>query len=54
MDKFSVVLDEDKVKTGSTKSSCPSCGMALDVKPGEIPICPNCGTEPWEKRPAVK
>lgn len=47
MDKLGVVLEDEKVKTGSEGALCPTCGTKLS-KPQ---WCPKCGTEPFEKRP---
>ncbi len=58
MDKYSVVLDDEKVKTGSASKTCPSCGrglattLILGTNTPET-YCANCGTEPWEKRTPV-
>ena len=49
MDKYAVVIDDEKVKTGSGgKPSCPGCGG-----PAHSGHCGKCGTEPFEKRPAL-
>jgi hypothetical protein len=53
MEKYSVVIDDEKTKTASEGKTCPKCGRALgtkDLNP-PIPHCFNCGTEPFEKRP---
>lgn len=65
MEKYGVEYDNEKVKTGSEGTRCPKCGAELHVyfpkhrevgksteqssDPGQ-PWCPNCGTEPWEKK----
>lgn len=58
MDKYSVVLDDEKTKTSSTTQVCPKCGRKLITHPPattvEIPYCDNCGTEPFEKQPEQK
>lgn len=51
MEKLGVVLDDDKTKTASTSTSCPQCGGTIE---NGARWCPNCGTEPWEKRPEKK
>ena len=54
MDKYGVVLDEEKTKTAGTDEKCPKCGSALGfgkMIAKEFPFCPKCGTEPWEKKP---
>jgi hypothetical protein len=48
MEKLGVVLDDEKTKTAEKTGQikCPRCGAdAPDCH------CPNCGTEPFEKRP---
>lgn len=54
MDKYSVVTDEELEKTsgpgGGKLATCPKCGRALDPN-ANVPHCPGCGTEPFEKRP---
>ena len=60
MEKYSVVLDQEKVKTAKEADdavSCPKCGAVIHYSHGEkesFPWCPKCGTEPWEKRPDPK
>lgn len=58
MEKYNVVIDDEKTKTASTSKTCPDCGREL---PGQGPnkngdvlppwFCSNCGTKPFEKRP---
>ncbi len=61
MDKYSVVLEpEDESKTAGAARTCPTCGRTN--LPGAGPdrngyvwplwYCPNCGTEPFEKKPS--
>jgi hypothetical protein len=47
MEKLGVVIDDEKVKTGSKGMTCPSCGTSLLSKSK----CDSCGTEPFEKKP---
>lgn len=53
MEKYAVVLDDEKVKEAAEKphaeklGSCPECGEKI-AQPG---FCRRCGTEPFEKRP---
>jgi uncharacterized Zn finger protein (UPF0148 family) len=57
MDKYSVVLDDEKTKTAGKSHKCPQCGTDLPSKDGDVTppqYCPNCGTEPFEKRPERK
>jgi len=50
MDKYAVVLDDQHVKTAMEgPGSCPSCGSRKVDTRGLTPMCPNCGTRPWEK-----
>jgi hypothetical protein len=52
MEKRGVVLDDEKTKQASTENHCPKCGAELGKSVNfEGPWCPNCGTEPFEKRP---
>lgn len=45
MEKYAVVLDEEKTKTAGQGRSCPGCGAQISGA-----HCPNCGTKPFEKR----
>jgi len=49
MEKLGVQTDKEKVKTaeGGAKS-CPRCGLTL-IPNTNVPQCPQCGTEPFEK-----
>lgn len=38
----------DNVKTAAEKGRCPICGAETTGSP---PVCPNHGSEPFEKRP---
>lgn len=49
MEKYAVVLDDDKSKTAGAGSSCPDCGIKLEQT--NPPKCSKCGTKPFEKRP---
>lgn len=57
MDKYAVELDNSLVKLASKGGNCPKCGRLLHAKDGAsgafVPpqYCPDCGTEPFEKRP---
>lgn len=46
MEKYAVVLDDEKVKTANAGRLCPSCGSNIDTPK----YCPNCGTKPFEKQ----
>jgi hypothetical protein len=55
MDKYAVVLDEEHLKTAmSGQTTCPSCGSRKVSTRSLTPVCPNCGTEPWEPHAAKK
>jgi ribosomal protein L37AE/L43A len=54
MDKYAVVLDDEKTKTAgdADHSTCPICGGRVTQGSEEaIPFCDNCGTKPFEKKP---
>lgn len=58
MEKYGVVLDDEKVKTAGSDKTCPTCGTPLAstaYAQGEIVsppwYCPKCGTKPFEKQP---
>lgn len=48
MDKLGVDIDKDKTKTASQTKTCPGCGAELQAGVN-VPLCPNCGTKPFEK-----
>ena len=52
MEKRSVVLDDENVKTSSETKTCPDCGGELN--PLDPRYCDRCGTKPWEKKPDNK
>jgi hypothetical protein len=47
MEKYGVQVDPEKVKEGGMKD----CEAVLDLS-GSVPICPHCGSKPFEKPPA--
>jgi uncharacterized Zn finger protein (UPF0148 family) len=49
MDKYAVVLDDEKTKTAGTDNTCPKCGRTVEHMNDGFPHCPNCGTAPFEK-----
>lgn len=49
MEKFGVVLDDEKTKTAGSQKNCPQCGTELPNS--SVAHCVNCGTKPWEKVP---
>lgn len=56
MDKLGVVFEEETIKTAAQKKvpSCPKCGEEKVEYNQLLFWCPNCGTEPFEKRPELK
>jgi len=50
MKKFGVSEDKDLKKTAEDPNSgkCPACGGRL-VQHGNVILCENCGSEPFEK-----
>ena len=52
MEKYAVVIDEEKTKTSSKDRTCPQCGKKLPEVGGAMSRdwCPECGTEPFEKK----
>jgi rubrerythrin len=52
MDKLGVEVEKTKEaldKEAGDKATCPKCGSAL-VKDTNVPQCPYCGSEPFEKK----
>ena len=49
IDKHGYVPEEkdDTIKEAAVKGRCPKCGAETNGSP---PACPNCGSEPFEKR----
>lgn len=47
MDKHGYEQDQDLGKTATEKGKCPQCGSPLS---GQPPVCPKCGSEPFEKK----
>lgn len=50
MDKYGVVLDDEKIKSAAVGQKCPKCGRESEELEGK-PWCPGCGFEPFEKKP---
>lgn len=55
-EKYAVEIDTEKVKVaeslaaGVKPAACPKCGSNdVDYAPN-VPVCPVCGTEPFEVR----
>lgn len=55
MEKLGVAYEEEAVKTAGAKKSrhCPKCGEECIENNQFLMWCPNCGTEPFEKKLAV-
>jgi len=52
MEKYGVVTNEELVKAASQEGQpCPECGSTKVDYTGLTPLCPKCGTKPWEKKP---
>lgn len=50
MEKYAVMLDQEKIKTaGSHSPRCSQCGSALEPI-SNVSKCPQCGTKPFEKQ----
>ena len=51
MDKYGVETEKQD-KTAGDKPKCPDCGKDLeDPDKTGVPICPNDGSKPFEKKP---
>jgi len=53
VEKFGVVVDEDRTKEASVDASpaCPRCGeRLLSWEKNNVPRCPKCGTAPFEAK----
>jgi uncharacterized Zn finger protein (UPF0148 family) len=50
IEKYAVVLDNEKTKQASSSKHCPLCNRLLEELDGK-PWCPTHGYEPFEKRP---
>lgn len=50
MEKYGYEPDKPKdlEKRAGDKARCPSCGNLLT---GHPPVCPNCGSRPFERSP---
>lgn len=47
MEKYGYEKDDETAKTAAEKGKCPECGSLLEGSP---PVCPKCGSEPFEKK----
>jgi len=49
MDKYGVdeSVDQERLEKASA-AGCPRCGAKVELH-GDLLVCPNCGTEPFEK-----
>jgi hypothetical protein len=58
VEKLGVTYEDEAVKTASTKKTkslaCPRCGGECIENNQFLMWCPNCGTEPFEKRPPIE
>ena len=51
MEKYGVQTDDEKTKTASEGNApCPKCGSNKVDYSANVPVCPKCGTEPWEPK----
>ena len=50
MDKYAVEVDKTTTKTAGTSRTCPGCGGPLKTDNANVPHCPRCGTQPFEKK----
>ena len=50
MEKYGVVEEEKESKEASDKTACPKCNSKKIEKHGNVKICPECGTEPFESK----
>ena len=52
MEKYAVVMDDEKTKTASQDQKCPECGgRVIERKDLNVKVCEFCGTKPFEKKP---
>jgi len=48
MEKYGVEeKSEDETKTATERAKCPKCGKLVE-KHGNVTLCPDCGSEPFE------
>lgn len=47
MDKYGYEAEKKNEKTAAETGKCPVCGSELNGNP---PVCPKCGSEPFERR----
>ena len=47
MDKYGVKTNSDDIKTAS--DGCPLCGGKVE-RHGQVSVCENCGTKPFEPK----
>jgi predicted RNA-binding Zn-ribbon protein involved in translation (DUF1610 family) len=51
MEKLGVDESADENLEKEATEGCPKCG-AIPQRHGKVLVCPNCGTEPYEKKSA--
>jgi RNA polymerase subunit RPABC4/transcription elongation factor Spt4 len=49
MEKYGVEEEKNKGKTAADADACPKCGSKVE-KHGDVKICPEDGSEPFEKK----
>lgn len=56
MEKYGVDLDDERKKEASDggELKCPNCAWILNAEQANVPICPVCGTKPWESTDASR
>jgi rubrerythrin len=47
MEKYGYEEDHDLTKKATEAGKCPQCSSPLEGNP---PVCPKCGSEPFEKK----
>lgn len=54
MEKYAVTYEDEPTKTAAKgdKKACPDCKGPVEQDRQLLMWCPNCGTYPFEKRPA--
>jgi len=52
MSKYGVDQNQSQRMEKYASRGCPNCGTRADklVKYGSVILCPNCGSEPFEKK----
>ena len=50
MDKLGVDQEQKSMREKTAAEGCPRCGSQNVQTHGKLLVCPNCGSEPFEKR----